>query len=509
MSDSWGCPRALGVRGTQGPGHRGACTISGRGQGAAGDARAYRARRPPLTSRSLNRHDGTELRLRRPLASRRVVRVVFRRSRSSGRLEGVIRRPVCMPLTFLALPATLPPDAGANVGLLGPDSPPLNCSQLHSDAACVIIAHMDTVSLGRRVAQAREDAGMTQDGLGRAVELDRSAISRLEKGERKLSVPELVQIATALGRPLSYFVADPVPAVVSRRSDRVHAHATTRQLDVELEQFSSDIRWLLEREFLPARERKIYHIPQDHAGAESSAASVRSQVSLGSGPIGDLGQACEDLGMYTFAASLGEGGADGGCVEVAHEPGIVGVAVLNGDVPAGRRRMTLAHELGHWIFGDAYDSEASIDSERMINSFAIHFLAPRAGVTKVWNERQSWAPRDRALAVGALFRLSWSAAIGQLRNLDLIDQRQHRSLTEHEPSYGDYLRLGLTWLEEFSSPYLSPSFTAAILNAYAAGHLTSARSLELLRGTLTAKDLPTRVVGSIEDLRRSFAGHDD
>lgn len=35
--------------------------------------------------------------------------------------------------------------------------------------------------LGRRIAQAREDAGMTQDGLGRAVELDRSAISRLEK----------------------------------------------------------------------------------------------------------------------------------------------------------------------------------------------------------------------------------------------------------------------------------------------------------------------------------------
>lgn len=28
----------------------------------------------------------------------------------------------------------------------------------------------------------------------------------------------------------------------------------------------------------------------------------------------------------------------------------------------------MAHELGHWIFGDAYNREASLDSERMINS---------------------------------------------------------------------------------------------------------------------------------------------
>lgn len=368
---------------------------------------------------------------------------------------------------------------------------------------------MDTTSLGRRVAQAREDAGMTQEGLGGAVELDRSAISRLEKGDRRLNVPELVRIASILGRPLSYFVADPVPAVVSRRSDTAHAHSTTRPLDIELAQFSSDIRGLLESNLMPTRERVIHHVPQDHAGAERTAASIRSQISLDFGPIVDLGRACEDLGMYTFAAALGERGADGGCVEVEHETGTVGAAVLNGDMPAGRRRMTLAHELGHWIFGDAYDSEASISSERMINSFAIHFLAPRAGVTHVWNEHQSLEPRDRALAVGAIFRLSWSAAIGQLRNLDLIDYGQHRSLIENEPSYGDYLRLGLTWRDEFSAPYLSPSFTAAILNAYATGRLTSARSLELLRGTLTANQLPTRADGSITDLRRSFAGHDD
>ncbi|WP_157975191.1 helix-turn-helix domain-containing protein [Glycomyces dulcitolivorans] len=367
---------------------------------------------------------------------------------------------------------------------------------------------MDKALLGRRVAQAREDAGLTQADLGRAVELDRSAISRLEQGERKLNVPELVQIAGVLERPLSYFVADPVPAVVSRRTDAAPTHATTQRLDLELEQFAADVQALLRRGLLPARERIEYRTPRDHIEAEHAATAVRAQIALETGPIDDLGQVCEELGMYTFSAHLGTNGADGGCVEVEDETNAAGAAVLNGDIAAGRRRMTLAHELGHWVFGDAYDSEATNDAETMINSFAIHFLAPRAGVSKVWNEYRAWEPRDRALAVAAKFRLSWSAAVNQLRNLDLINFDQHGSFREDEPTPGDYLRLELNWREECAAPYLSPAFTAAILNAYVDGQLTAARSLELLRGTLPATELPTRAGASIEDLRRSFAGHD-
>ena len=349
---------------------------------------------------------------------------------------------------------------------------------------------------------------MTQEGLGRAVALDRSAISRLENGDRKLNVSELVQIAEVLGHPVAYFVADPVPAVVSRRRDAVHAHATTRQVDVELEQFASDVRALLAQSLLSARERIVLHFPQSHADAENAAIKARSLASLGSGSIIDLGKASEELGLYTYAAALGEQGAGGGCVEVESASGAVGAAVVNGDVPSGRRRMTLAHELGHWIFGDAYDSEASVNSEQMINSFAIHFLAPRAGVTLVWNEHQEWGIRDRALAVGAEFRLSWSAAVSQLRNLELIDGDQHRNLSEHEPRRGEYLRLGFAWTEELGAPYLSPAFTAAVINAYLSERLTADRSIELLRGTLNADQLPERSGGSVEDLRRSFAGHE-
>lgn len=368
---------------------------------------------------------------------------------------------------------------------------------------------MDKSGLGQRIAQAREDAGMTQEGLGRAVHLDRTAITRLEKGERKLNVAELVEIANALNRSLSYFVDAPVPAIVSRRRDTAHAHDTTRLLEVELEQFASDLRALLDMRLVGPVERDLkIKTPQSHESAEKLASGLRRRLKLGAGPIEDLGETCQRLGLYTFSASLGDGGPDGACVEISDDAATLGAAVINGDRPAGRRRMTLAHELGHWLCGDAYDSEASTASEQMLNSFAIHFLAPRAGVQAVWEGHPDWGMRDRALAVGASFRLSWSAAVSQLRNIGIINYEDHQLLTEDEPRSGDYLRRGITWTDELASPYVSPGFAVACVNGYASRRLTSARAVELLRGTLGADELPRESSLTVNDLRRSFAEHD-
>lgn len=369
---------------------------------------------------------------------------------------------------------------------------------------------MDKVALGNRITQAREDVGKTQEEVALALGMDRSAVSRLEKGERKLSVPELVAVANELGRPLAYFVADPVPAAVSRRSDTVRAHGTSRSLDMEIEHFSADVRLLLEMELLSPVERSVHVCtPQDHEAAEQMAKNIRRRLDLRDDPVWDLGAVCDRLGLHTFSAALGENGPDGGCVEVDTKERTLGAAVINGDAPAGRRRMTLAHELGHWLCGDAYDSKASLSSEKMINSFAIHFLAPRSGVCDAWNRHTKWGARERALTVGALFRLSWSAVLGQLRNLGLIGHDEFGALNQEEPRAGDYLRLGLSWDNELSAPYVSPGFAAACVNGYTTGRLTADRTVELLRGTLAPTELPRRQAPTLDDLRDSFTGHDD
>ncbi|SOJ52962.1 hypothetical protein MSIMFB_00467 [Mycobacterium simulans] len=374
---------------------------------------------------------------------------------------------------------------------------------------------MDHVTLGRRVAQAREEAGISQGKLGELVGLDRTAINRAEGGDRKLAMTEMVAIAEALGRPLGYFVNDPLPAVVNRRRDLANAgddarHDTTQALDAEIELFAFDALMLLEMGLIAAVKRdQDARTPQNHDEAEHLAASIRTRLAAADQPIGNLGETCDQLGLYTYAAPLGANGPDGGCVEVTADEESVAVAVINGDVDSGRRRMTLAHELGHWLCGDAYDAIAAPDCEKMIFSFAIHFLAPRSGVVRVWNDHHEWSNRNRALAVSATYRLSWSAAVAQLRNLGLIDWREHDTLLDQEPRKGDYLHLKLTWDNEPKSPYVSPSFAAACIEGYTSGRLTAARTVELLRGTMTRDDLPERPTKTLNDLRRSFAGHGD
>lgn len=376
-------------------------------------------------------------------------------------------------------------------------------------ASCANITRVDKTLLGRRLAQARDDAGLTQEHLARTVALDRTAISRLEKGERNLNAAELVKIAGTLGLPLSYFVGESVPAVISRRRDATPPHTTTHTLDVHLERLAVDAQELVSAQLLELPQGRLTgaSTPRDHTAAERLAQRLRRHLNLQSGPIEDLGGVCEQLGLLVHVAPLGAAGPDGGCVEV-ESPTVFGVSVLNGDAPHGRRRMTLAHELGHWVTGDAYDARGSSD-ERMLNSFAIHFLAPRAGVYTVWDAQTDWPVRDRALAVGATFRLSWTAVLGQLRNLRLINQHELRTLEQQEPKRGDYLRRGLSWAEELQAPYLSPAFVTGCLMGFAARRLTTARTLELLRGTVLLDDLPQQRSPSREDLRRSFTGHDD
>jgi transcriptional regulator with XRE-family HTH domain len=139
---------------------------------------------------------------------------------------------------------------------------------------------MDHVTLGRRVAQAREAADISQGKLGELVALDRTAINRAENGDRKLTMTEMIAIAAALRRPLAYFVNDPPPAVVNRRTALARApegtgalrHESSAVLDIELELFAADVRMLLEMTLLvPLVRDRDARTPRSHKDAEQSS----------------------------------------------------------------------------------------------------------------------------------------------------------------------------------------------------------------------------------------------
>jgi transcriptional regulator with XRE-family HTH domain len=80
---------------------------------------------------------------------------------------------------------------------------------------------MDEVAarLRQRIVEARKSASLSQQELARAVDLQPTAVSKIENGARDVSSTELAKIAHACGRPLSWFFSDEEPsAALSLRS---------------------------------------------------------------------------------------------------------------------------------------------------------------------------------------------------------------------------------------------------------------------------------------------------
>ncbi|WP_067653994.1 helix-turn-helix domain-containing protein [Nocardia harenae] len=341
---------------------------------------------------------------------------------------------------------------------------------------------MDGKALGARIAAARTSLELTQDNLANRAGIERTALVRIEKGERKVSAVELVSLAAVLETPLAWFVRDPLPTVVSRRSEAVPTHEVTARLDRELELFAGDVATLVSRNVIePVADRPTWSTPRSHAESERLAGEVRRHLSAGSDPLLDLGRVAETFGLYSCSLPLGAGGADGALVEVAEG---CGAAVIDGDTRSGRRRMSLAHELGHWLFGDVYDATAG-DAERMVNSFAAYLLAPRAGVAKLRQDHPGESARDRAIRVAGTYRMSWSAVILHLRNLSEITEDDYRSMEGRVPVPGEFAKLAIVLdTDELRPPSVSPGMAAAIVAAYVDRRMTAARALELLRGSL-------------------------
>jgi Zn-dependent peptidase ImmA (M78 family) len=237
--------------------------------------------------------------------------------------------------------------------------------------------------------------------------------------------------------------------------------------------------------------------------AERAAVLARGFLQKPDGPLKDLLRAAERLGVIGASLDLHDERLDGSYV--ALEKG--GVALINGGAPSGRRRFTLAHELGHHVLADSYSAEWIVsaegeDRERLASAFAIHFLMPRKSVLERWvqlNGRDD--PRRAAIMLGSEFAVSWSAVCAQLRNLGLLTDGVRRSLVQQRPSKADFLELEVAIEEDLPPPALSPTFSSAIVKSYRKHKLSRERAVELLRGTVEPQDLPEQDAVPLEAMR--------
>lgn len=77
-----------------------------------------------------------------------------------------------------------------------------------------------SAELGRKVREAREEAGLSQKALGEMLQPPRShaAISDIERGETRVGATDISQIARILGKAITYFLRPRGRASSIRRS---------------------------------------------------------------------------------------------------------------------------------------------------------------------------------------------------------------------------------------------------------------------------------------------------
>ncbi|MFV2087371.1 helix-turn-helix domain-containing protein [Micromonospora sp. LOL_021] len=350
------------------------------------------------------------------------------------------------------------------------------------------------MSIGERVAAARVAAGQTQEDLATQVGIQRSALAKIETGDRRVSALELVAIAQTLGRSVEWFVEPGPPALVSYRQSR--SGLATQPIDDELDRIARDVEFVInESPGLADGQPEPFPTPATISAADSLAAEARRLLGLDpQEPTRDLSRLVTTIGLLPFSVRLGEG-ADAATVLL----GAGGVSVINGDQKVGRRRLALAHELGHYLVADQYTLDWRVaateadEIEARLDRFARALLLPEADLRERWAE---WSAipdevmRDTAVRAGSHYQVDMATLARRLTELGLVDQAKADRIRAVRTTKADIEEKNLLPSQELAPVSLPRSYTQAVLRLYRREVVTLDRALGLLLGTFGADDLP-------------------
>lgn len=351
--------------------------------------------------------------------------------------------------------------------------------------------------MGRRIAEARLRAELTQDQLATEVQLDRSALAKIESGHRRVSAIELARLGGALDARIEWFVQDVPDAIVSRRNAR-DPGAPSPRIDTMVERIAREAEFVVEQDerlSLPAVSTRA--MPETTTQAEELAASARVWLGVdGDGPCVHLADKATTLGLLVFSLDLGVESADAATVLLRNG----GISLINGGLRVGRRRLALAHELGHYLVADDYtvdwrvaEHQGNEHREKMFDRFARALLLPETGLRAIWTHYASDDDSDmRTAAVRAAssYRVDMATLARRLIELGIVDHGDADSIRSIRTTRADIVELDLVVGEELVPPALPREYERAILRLFRSESISTARALDLLLDTWTEEMLP-------------------
>ena len=345
---------------------------------------------------------------------------------------------------------------------------------------------MNQAELGRRLREARELCGSSQQEAAVAIGAPRTAITQIEAGNRAVSTLELTRLAKLYRVNVTHFFfedeeVEDISVILHRSESGLDGDPAIRQKIkhcLDLCRKGREIEKLLmgETERMPP----FYNLATPRntgeavAQAEQVAAQERRRLGIETMPITDMAELLATQGIWVAGTCL----PDKVSGLFWHHRSL-GLAILvNADHVRARRRFSYAHEYAHALmdrFGQTMNvsstDNASDNIEKRANSFAAAFLMPKAGISEFLQAMDKGQPSKReqsifdvanngridtqwrsapgsqtitykdAATLAHHFGVSYQAAVYRLSSLDFLSRNECTELLKQEEVGRRYLHL--------------------------------------------------------------------
>lgn len=298
-----------------------------------------------------------------------------------------------------------------------------------------------SIIIGARLRSSREELGLTQDKLAKALHLSAEFISLLELGKRTPSLETLKGITDFFKKDISYFLeAKSVP--LEKLYEAAGEHASVR---AGLKKFITSCRLCMDSENSLGLRPELAPLCST-ADAHRLARAERRRIGLGNEPIKDIFSLIERHGLHVFRQSLPEDSDISG-VFLFFDVEKTAFALVNGRHNLGHQVFIAAHLYYHFL-KDRH-IELIVDNhdvfvgeylplyhprEKLAFTFALHFLIPKDKVKEIIDLefRSAKVTFTQVLYLKRYFGVSVMAMLYALHDFGFLTSTQFKDYRKKE-----------------------------------------------------------------------------
>lgn len=280
---------------------------------------------------------------------------------------------------------------------------------------------------GERLRLARRKAGLSLRGLSVALgeSVSAQSIGKYERGEMMPSFEILTQLAEVLKVPLHYMMSEQVAALENiefRKTSGISAQEKAQVEAIVVEKLESylaieEIIDIEKASWVPPEFNSRFFGREEDG--EILAKDMRKEWNLGTNPVSNMTALLENHGIKVLLVDLPEKISGLTCIAHSlHRELPVPVIVVNKNITLERRRLTLAHELGHRLI----DATSPVNHEKAANVFAGAFLVPTDHLIGQVGRNRNFFYFKELIHLKHMYRVSAAAILVRLRQTKIIDK---------------------------------------------------------------------------------------